>query len=413
MTEITQESPFTDDARHTLGRLQTVLSGVLQSLPQPTDRPNEIARALKIDRKLAWKISRLLAEPDPLMATRYLPGDAGLQTFLRAAKRQGASADTCTAVSSAVMGLNEMTERHAGDRATLEMMAVGCSSMLTEADEISHRKASFQGNSYTWGMNARTQLWSMYVIPADQPGRVHLTSVRGFIGLRRFRPNVKWTIARARARIDSDHTEIPGNSEPLDPSSLCDADDPARLIVREFSTNPLPPIHRVPGPNGFKLDKVVEGPVGNSGLTTCLIGEVMRDVGTIYRRPDDEESCMAAQVRTPCETLVLDYIVHEDLFGRVEPMMTVYSEMAGGPEWPNSNGTQEQLRIAGGVKYLGKGAFVTRTPAVPRYPELAQYVFERMETDGDRYDVYRIMLAFPPIPTTVALKHPLIDPPAG
>jgi hypothetical protein len=110
---------------------------------------------------------------------------------------------------------------------------------------------------------------------------------------------------------------------------------------------------------------------------------------------------------------VLDYIVHEDLFGQIEPTMAVYSEMAGGPEWPEGRFTHERLRIAGGVEHLGKGAFATRTPAVPRYPELARHVFERMETDGDRYDVYRIMVAFPPIPATVALQHPLIDPPAG
>jgi hypothetical protein len=79
--------------------------------------------------------------------------------------------------------VDEMTERHAGDRATLELMATACGSKLTEADEVSHRKASFQGNSYTWGMNARTQLWSVYVTPAERPDRFDLTSVRGFIEL--------------------------------------------------------------------------------------------------------------------------------------------------------------------------------------------------------------------------------------
>ena len=122
---------------------------------------------------------------------------------------------------------------------------------------------------------------------------------------------------------------------------------------------------------------------------------------------------MVVHLRTPCEALVLDYIVHEDLFGQIEPTMAVYSEMAGGPEWPEGRFTHEPLPIAGGVEYLGKGAFATRTPAVPCYPDLARHVFERMETDGDRYDVYRIMVAFPPIPATVALQHPLIDPPAS
>jgi hypothetical protein len=420
MTEIkpaiTEERDFTADARHALGHLQTAVAGVLQSLAEPGERPNEIAHSLKIDRKLAWKIARLLAEPDPLMATRFLPGDAGIRTFVRAAKRRGAPADTCDAVSSAIVGLDEMTERHAGNRATLEMMATACGSRLTEADEISHRKASFQGNSYTWGMNARTQLWSMYLIPADRPGRVHLTSVRGFIDLRRLRPNVRWTIARARARVDSvdsEKTVIPPQSEPLDSSVSRDSDDPPGLLLREFSSDPLPNIQRVPGPDGYEHDQVVEGPIGNTGRTTCLIGEVMRDVGTIYRTPGDEESCMAVHVRTPCEALVLDYIVHEDLFGRIEPTMAVYSEMAGGPGWPEAKHAHKRLEIAGEVKYLGKGAFATRTSAVPPYPKLAQYVFDRMETDGDRYDVYRIMVAFPPIPATVALQHPLVDPPAG
>jgi hypothetical protein len=244
----TEELVFTDDARRALGHLQAAVSEVLQALAEPAYRANEIARSLKIDRKLAWKIARLLAESDPLLATRYLPSDAGFRTFLRAASRRGATPDVCAAVESAVENVDEMTERHAGDRATLELMATACGSKLTEADEVSHRKASFQGNSYTWGMNARTQLWSVYVTPAERPDRFDLTSVRGFIELRRFRPDVTWTISRARLDAGSGNLAVPSQSEPLDSPVQCDEDDPSRLLLRRFSTDPLPTIPPRTGP---------------------------------------------------------------------------------------------------------------------------------------------------------------------
>jgi len=31
--------------------------------------------------------------------------------------------------------------------------------------------------------------------------------------------------------------------------------------------------------------------------------------------------------------------------------------------------------------------------------------------DGDRFDVYRVRMVFPPIPTSVVMRYDLLDPP--
>jgi len=110
--------------------------------------------------------------------------------------------------------------------------------------------------------------------------------------------------------------------------------------------------------------------------------------------------------------LVLDQIVHESLFGRIKPDLLVYSGLNASEQYPRGV-TRVQLPVAEQVEYLGKGPAVLPTPHVPRYRELAEYVFERTGWDGSRFDVYRAEMRYPPIPSTVVMQHALRERPAG
>jgi hypothetical protein len=64
------------------------------------------------------------------------------------------------------------------------------------------------------------------------------------------------------------------------------------------------------------------------------------------------------------------------------------------------------------VTYLGKGPSVLYTADVPRYPELANYAFERLGWDGERFDVYRCRVEYPVLPSTVAMVFDLPEAPS-
>jgi len=183
-------------------------------------------------------------------------------------------------------------------------------------------------------------------------------------------------------------------------------------LLREFCSKPLPRFRRTIRQHGFVEDELVEGPVGNTAAVTCITGEVSRGVASYYRSEHNRCGAVVARMRTPCEALVFDQLAHEDLFGRISPELIIYSQLTGGPSIPFPGMECDRLPLSESVEYLGKGPSVVYTPHVPRYAEMVQYVFDKLALDGERFDVYRVVLLYPPIPTSVVMSHELPAAPA-
>jgi hypothetical protein len=119
-----------------------------------------------------------------------------------------------------------------------------------------------------------------------------------------------------------------------------------------------------------------------------------------------------AMVRTPCEVLVHDLLVYEGLFGPIDPKVLVYGDQCGGQS-PVASRICDLLTVRESVDYLGLGPNVLHTPHVPRYAEMAQYAFDRLDLDGDRFDVYRCRVEYPVMPSSVVVQFDLPEHPAG
>lgn len=113
------------------------------------------------------------------------------------------------------------------------------------------------------------------------------------------------------------------------------------------------------------------------------------------------------QVRTPCEAVVVDLLVREDTFGAIEPEMAVYGEQSGGSSYPAPGSERDLLPIRQPVLSLGKGPSVLHTPDVPRYAEMARFAFDRLGWEAERFDVFRIRIEYPVMPSSVVLRFEL------
>lgn len=402
---------FEADTRQSLGVLKSALTELLSSLPGATTRGNEVAKSLGIERTLAWKICKIVQEADPLAAIPFIPGRSGIAILLKAAKRRGVPERTLRAVRDALHGIDDLIATHAGDRASLEIMASACSRGQSAHIELGHRRAAFQANSFIWGAQARTQFKAVLVRPADDPQRLDFAALRGLIDLRRLRSDVPWPVARSRVADDADGiARRPYPGEPLE-------DGPTEGTVvpflRRFCSHPLPELRRVCRAHGFVDDELPPGPVGNTGAVTCVIGDVCRAAASRYRDSHNRIGALIQPVHTPCEVLLLDQIIQEDTFGRITPEMVVHSLLTTDAQAITSPHDLPRLPVSGVVQYLGKGLAAMTTRDVPRYVEMAQYVFDRLGWEASRFDVYRLRIEYPPIPTLVVMRHPLPDPPAG
>jgi hypothetical protein len=398
---------FNEQAGEVLQRIRGALAGIIEALPGDIRRPQELSRAMGIDKKLSWKISNVVQCPDPFEAAQHVPGHAAIRIFLDAARNRNVPSKLLDGVTDALSGFDQLIKRHAGDRASLEMMLSSCARRGRDRVDLEHRRSAYRANSYLWGIQAKAQMRTYFLHPSEQPNRFDTASIRGYLGMRRIRANVPWILHRAKIVDDDGVPRQPLNREPLD-LSVTSAELP---ILRDYCTSPLPRLRRVADEPGLVEHEIIEGPVGDTAAMSCVFGESVRNVGPLYRNEHNDSVELAVRANLPCETLVFDQVVHRALFDHLDPKLAVYSELTGETPPLHSNRSRYPIPHYESVEHLGRGAAVLYAPDVPRYTELAEFVFERMGWKGGDFEVFRVKMAYPPIPTAVVVSIDLPEMP--
>jgi hypothetical protein len=396
---------FRVDAERVAGRMRGVFAAVIEAVCGGGARASEVADAFGVQRKLGWQVWNLAYDGEPLRAMRFVPSARSLQVWRAAAERQGVSGALLAQLDEVPTWFDALCQTHAPDRAMLEMMLETCEATLDDRAEERWRKQAFQGNSFIWGVRARTYLTMQVIHPSARAGFFDMVRVHGLIGLVRTRPNVRWPFAQAVVYSGDDerHPErlpiVPSETERRTGVPLLDA----------FCSRPTPDVQRREGQFGMLEDELLPGPMGQAGETTVVTGEVARELACAYRTQPGEDAMFGTGVRTPCETLILDHLVHRDLFPNVERTLRVYSELIS----PVSRDERDLLCVSECIQNLGPGIARLPTAEVPNYTALAGLLFERMAWKPEEFALFRVRMRYPPLPVAVMLQHDLPDPPGG
>ncbi len=405
---------FQEDARQVIAQLRGALASILDALPGHVARGHEVSKALGVHKKLGWQIANLVYEPDLFAAGQHVPGRESLNTFLAAAARQDVSARLIRSAGEAIQAFDTLIEVHAGDRESLEMLLAGHASAAAAKTHLAQRKAWFNSGSFIWGVQARTQLQTFLLHPAARPDWFDLAVVYGFAGFRRVRPNVTWPLAISK-RIADDATEVDQpRREPLRLDDGAGADDnlAGLPLLRRFCSTPTPEIRRTTIAGGYQLDEIVAGPTGERGALDCLAGEVHRNCGECYRSAHDWIWGVSKCVRTPSRLLILDQLIHEDVFDSLDLKLHIYRDLDhGGPRPPLPQRRADRIPVFESVEDLGHGLAGLRTPHIQRYVELIREVLASLGWDPTRFHVFRVQIEYPPVPTTIAMETPLPERP--
>ncbi|MGD8452113.1 MAG: hypothetical protein PVJ57_09870 [Phycisphaerae bacterium] len=402
----TRPESLETEATRALLRLRRAFGALIDASPGAGTRPHEIQKRLGIDKKLAWRIGKVIHEPDVLSAAQYVPGAAAAAIFLAAAARKGISPDLLGAARAAIDGFDQVVDAHAGERAALDMMLAAASPKSRADAAYAHQKTAFSANSFIWGVQARLQMSVIFVFPAEDPARAHIAAVRGFVDLRRIRPNVPWVIGRVRCVDDDGQMRAGMQLEPIDPQPARADGLPPVPLLREFCVPPSPEMRRVRGPELYIEDELVEAPVGNRGAVTCLTGELARSV--VARDADEHNryGSVNVRVRTPVETVLLDTFIHKDVLTVGKPELVVRSDLAssgfGVMRWD-----RDRLDPGGDVHHLGRDPAAAYTPLMGRYADMVSYVFGKLGQEQTEFDLYRVCLPYPVMPSSAALQWEL------
>lgn len=402
---------FEEVAEAILQRVRRALTRMIHSIPgENVTRPAQLAEALDLDTGLAWKLSKAIGGDDPFHAAQHLPGTRGLHILLRAAKRHHVPQEFLTDAEEAFGELRQFVRVHAGDRKSFNMLMAGQTRTKRAEADLVHRRGAFENLSYVFGVHAKTQIRTYILQPSADERSIDVASIVGFVDVRRIRASVPWRITRLHTIDRSGRLRTAFDRHPLDDVAP-DNTGPALPVMSQFCSDPLPSFRTVVRNNGLVDYLLDDERLGNSGLFTCATGEVVRSAEPRYRDEALRDMDALARVRTPCATLQFDLLVHNDLFGPIEPIASVYSDVFT-REATEGFDECDRMPLHEKPESLGMGTTGLFVANVPRYAEMIEYAFDRLRWDARHFEAHRLTIAFPPIPSTVILSHPLPAPPA-
>jgi hypothetical protein len=394
ISQLSIDDGFSDAAATRLRAAQAAMIDVLASAGVGGTRPTDLARQLRLDKTLAWRVARFVEEPDPLRAARHFPGGGGVAIVLRAAERHGVDAERVEAVRLADRALRDFVRQHAGDRRSFEaMLARGRRDPRVESDE---RREFFRAGSVVWGVRAQAQVLALMLRPSDSlDGMLDVLQVGGLVGLERLRPDLPWIVRRFRVSTDAEREGQSVRRAPLDPHNVTRGGMP---LIPQFCSRPLPELRRFEGPDGWAYDELVCGAVGREGLVTCVSGERYESAVPFRWSPDNTAGTYRLIVRTPVQHVLFDLYVHESLAHWGVPTVRVDSLLEDRPRTELSAGNGAPILAPSPAARLGTPPRV-QSPRYPDHGNLVRWAIERAGWGSlDRYRGYRAEFDYPPPP---------------
>ena len=397
--------PFQDDTAAVVAEIRDLFAQVIETKCGPGTGLNELCDGFGIHRKLAWQLTKVAYGDDPFHAARYMPSPKGIETWVRSAAENGINAGLLGRVREASARFEHLVETHAGTRTAMDMLLESCVSTPSEEIDAPWRQRAFEGNAYIWGAQVRSMVAFSIIAPSpDKRGWFDIAQVRSLIGLRRTRPDTRWLIGQAAVMHDGATPKSPERT-PLDEQTAKQTGGVP--VIAEFSTDPLPRFERRRTDMEIVNDELLPGEIGHSGELTITTGEIVRNLGPAFATPNDKRAHFGTGIRTPAEVVIYDHFVHRDVFPGVERELCVFSELAT----PITFDEQDRLRVPERVQDLGPGLLRVHTPDAPGYAGLLRFAFSRCAWNADEFTLYRVRMAYPPLTTSLMIRHALPEPP--
>ena len=382
------------------------LSRVVEELPLRVRKPAEFQRVLKLDRSLASRVLRAIQLRDPLASLHRLPGPHGIRLLLKAAAKGGASQGAIARAEQALVELEHLVITEIGDWKELEAALCGWLPDIREQFEIANRQAAFKGMSNIRGITAETELSVTLIHPgganADWVDRACIT---GLCGMKRLRPGAPMGLlhghsiapppGRQRLSLDGqpiDHEHGPG-------------------LLREFSTAPTPRFDVVL--EGDTVHYLLEGDgVGVDSVVDLLFADVTHGRYPAHAGVSLQPASPGAVIDVPVRTLIVDVLVHEDVWPGVEPELRTYDTAGRGLANPTDAARRMDRRdVLESIQDLGTKISRFRIKAVARYPEMIRFVCDKLGWDSGRFRGFRCHVDFPVYGYQLAMifQPPVLD----
>ena len=399
-----QAPPFEKHYPSSVENLRGALTELYLAVGADPEQPQRVSRRFGIHRNLAWKLTRVMRATGTSGVLQYLPGTQGIERAIAAFRDAGAPQERLEAVALAQRDFDAMVELHAGDRSTLELMLDSLGLEGSDDPLEVSRSLAFRGNSGIWGIQAKTRLRTVFLAPnPDRPDQLDLVHVTGLIDLRRLRPDVSWPLFH-RQHYNDDGSPRDVHYEPVEvqPGDPTDA-----MSWTEFCSDPLPEVRVIPTRLGSRYE-LTGDTIGNRGLTTYVQATVTRSFAPRYRDAENTRGELSAEINAPTENLLFDLILHREIAAEIEPQVLV---LQGGSSEPGRTEDANRIPCDETLRRLQSIPPRISTPLFPRYTELCDRVYKRMDWNPEDFRAVRFEMKCPPLHSLVLLRYDLPERP--
>mgnify|MGYP000682526109 CR=1 FL=1 len=362
-----------------------------------------VSNAFGIHRKLAWQLIKVAYADDPFVAAKHMPSSKSIAVWIQAAESCGIDGDLVESIRFADNQFQSLISRHASSKSEFDILIESSGSTNDVQTDERWRQQAFEGNSYIWGAHCKVLMAMCVMMPSDdREDYFHIAQIRGMMGFRQTRADVRWVINQSVAVDDDVVHEEAMQRVAIDPiaAKACNGVP----VLPEYCSNPMPALMRSTTHDGMMQDEFLSSAIGLQGERTLVTGEMLRNIAPTYARPNDKVAHFGTSVRVPAEMLHFDVFVKAGLFGEVNRELRVFSDIASSIAFMDS----DALSVSESVTKLGRGVGFAQAPDLPGYHDLVGSVFDRLSVDPSEYELYRIRMAYPPMPTTVMIKHDLL-----
>lgn len=388
-----QAAPLSSRVRGCGERVRAALRRVVDQVPVAGQRPMEHARVLGVHRTLAGRVLKALRTDDPLASIIELPRSEGLRIFLDALGPR-VEPGALAAARAAVEELDALVRGELGGWDELDAAIGAWLPEAREKFELANRQQVYKGMSALFGARANVQLITAIYYPDETGERCHVAVLMGLLGLRRTRPGTRITVSSTGPSPDEPVPLARFGRSPADGAAAIGDDGP---LLAPFCSEPLPALEAAEagGATEYILAGDAIGASSEVDIVTAHVGRGVRPVAPPDSGPGSRMSGSAG-VTIPSRTLLLNVLLHDDVWAGRTPELMVYDTRMRGLANPSDPDRQtDRMETMDSIQPLGRGAGRFHAPEVGRHAEMIARACEGLGWDPEKLRGFRCRAPFP------------------
>lgn len=364
---------------------------LLTSIKVSERTSSDLIKAAGVNKDIAGRFLAAIGKRDPVAVAYYMPGVDSLRRISRGAKRPE-NAEAVRSFDAAVESYEAFLRDVLGGRHALDALASAWLPEARERFESASRQMAYRASANLRGVECQTILNSTLIHPGKDPNRFDAAQISGFMNLRRLKPTVPLTLATFDHRDDTSGLPtltIDGRPIPNDGS--------IEEFLPQFGTCDVSAL-RVLHTGKASFYQLVDQNLGVETASDMVFGQFSQRMFRRWARHEGDISANMESVEVPAQQLVLDVLVHKDVWPNIEPEMMVYNTGTRGTALPYDRTRDvDRVDLLDSVRNLGWGIDCCRVAAVPRYLDLLRWTCEQRGWNPDEFRVYHCDSRYPPV----------------